>query len=1521
MVFHGNKWGWRATAARLLLAPVLAAGLAAPAVAQAPVRPAQTAPAKVPPARAKMPAVTPKARTADPKELLRQGRKALAAGQFNRAQDLARQADAANPSGRWGLFSDTPESLENDVRDARAKADKAEAEKLLKQAKAMTTRAAALKAPADKMAALNQAFAMADRAVGLYGPTGFWDGLLGDDPVELRKEIDAARAKLRKTTLAPQVAKRPTPTSRTGPVAKAGKPSFTPGSTPSLTSTGKPTIAPGSTPSFASTGRPSFAPSVQPVAGTGKPADPRKLATAALTTPKKRTPAPAPMNPADKATAVRLVADGRALSKKNRLAEACAKAHEAGKLKAPFGPTEDSPDDLLRDVLADGKRQVTDLTREADTYTRSKDYKKAELALSMANQIATDLGFYTKQMEDRLAAVKKAQTGAPAAVALVDPPVITAAPLPPEPEVVAAGGPATPSTSGAEPVVPAIASGSIPTPGPIPVPVPTETASTGPAPKPVVTPEVPTAPQPRVVKPADTVASGPIIPTLPGTPAPVAPRVSAAPSIPSIPQAPAVAVKPPSAGERLLDQARNELRRGELEAARRIATQAHNGNHGGTVKDDAQALLREIDAEDTVRKKDDAAKSFAAAADHFNAKRYEQALGVFRLLNPQLLSPEQKKKLPEYVQTCTDEVAKLHAPAAPAVASREPAGPLVPTQPKPTGSGLADQVRALSDVEFQKLRSEGLEAQTKAQEAFNRGETDLAIQMLTDYGAKVQGSKLSAARQDLLLSAGVDRRLNTFRIMKRQMDFVTQEAKDKQYARERIVGRSVAEQQKKEEMAKKAREVEALAKAHKYQDAERLALQLKTLDPDNATLSALYEITKRQRRLDESQKLKDSKEHMFYEGLQEAERPGPVATMDRPLITNPEIALRAAQRGRGDDIYLRTRSAAEREIELRLDKPMTVEFQNAPLREVIDKIQKETALNISIDDAAVADKKIDLDQVLVTDTLRNLSVRNILSLVLDKARLKFAVENDVVRITTEEKAKGRLYTKVFSVMDLVTPVPDFALADHQTFGKAVARANQAPAWTQAAQNGGFTPRGGLNNGNLVSGGGPWDPKGVGGAGRGSLQTSPLNDSATLATTPRANMSEQLMKLIQGMVRPYSWDELGGPGKLFYYDIGGALVVNQTADVIREVQDLLEALRRLQETSVAVEIRVISLSEAFFERIGVDFSMNIKTKQGGRDGSSFERMLTTGMFRPEPFINDINAKGVTVGWNPAMGGFTPDLDVPIRATSYPLTLPPFGGYQGALSPTLNGGLGVGLAFLNDIQVYMFMEAAQGDRRVNVMQAPKVTLFNGQTSTVFVSDVAFFTIGLTAVQAGNGQMVFIPQNTPLPIGISPPLPGTGGGSPGVSVTVQAIVSADRRFVRMNLAPSLTSITSATVPLFPVTAFITPVFEGGSQGVPIPFTQFFQQPSVSEISVQTTVAVPDGGTVVLGGLKTLAEGRNEFGPPVLSQIPYLNRLFKNVGVGRETKHIMIMVTPRIIIQSEEELNQTGVVGGSVIPGGGVP
>ena len=79
--------------------------------------------------------------------------------------------------------------------------------------------------------------------------------------------------------------------------------------------------------------------------------------------------------------------------------------------------------------------------------------------------------------------------------------------------------------------------------------------------------------------------------------------------------------------------------------------------------------------------------------------------------------------------------------------------------------------------------------------------------------------------------------------------------------------------------------------------------------------------------------------------------------------------------------------------------------------------------------------------------------------------------------------------------------------------------------------------------------------------------------------------------------------------------------------------------------------------------------------------------------------------------------------------------------------------------------------------------------------------------------------------------------------------------------------------------------------------------QLPTFSFVTVTTTVSVPDGGTVLLGGIKRLSEDRKENGVPLLNKLPYINRLFQNVGIGRQTQSLMMMVTPRIIIQEEEE------------------
>ncbi len=145
------------------------------------------------------------------------------------------------------------------------------------------------------------------------------------------------------------------------------------------------------------------------------------------------------------------------------------------------------------------------------------------------------------------------------------------------------------------------------------------------------------------------------------------------------------------------------------------------------------------------------------------------------------------------------------------------------------------------------------------------------------------------------------------------------------------------------------------------------------------------------------------------------------------------------------------------------------------------------------------------------------------------------------------------------------------------------------------------------------------------------------------------------------------------------------------------------------------------------------------------------------------------------------------------------------------------------------------------------------------------------------------------------------------------MQAVVSSDRRFVRLTVVPFFSQI--GDVNTFTFTGSTSSRENASTEGPMDALTRraadrtttregtTVQLPTFTFVTVTTTVSVPDGGTVLLGGIKRLSEGRNEFGVPMLSKIPYVNRLFRNVGIGRETQSLMMMVTPRIIIQEEEE------------------
>ncbi len=71
----------------------------------------------------------------------------------------------------------------------------------------------------------------------------------------------------------------------------------------------------------------------------------------------------------------------------------------------------------------------------------------------------------------------------------------------------------------------------------------------------------------------------------------------------------------------------------------------------------------------------------------------------------------------------------------------------------------------------------------------------------------------------------------------------------------------------------------------------------------------------------------------------------------------------------------------------------------------------------------------------------------------------------------------------------------------------------------------------------------------------------------------------------------------------------------------------------------------------------------------------------------------------------------------------------------------------------------------------------------------------------------------------------------------------------------------------------------------------------------NVNTQVSVPDGGTLLLGGQKLVGEVEVEAGVPMLSHIPILNRAFTNRTAVKDEQTLLILITPNILVQPEQE------------------
>jgi general secretion pathway protein D len=359
----------------------------------------------------------------------------------------------------------------------------------------------------------------------------------------------------------------------------------------------------------------------------------------------------------------------------------------------------------------------------------------------------------------------------------------------------------------------------------------------------------------------------------------------------------------------------------------------------------------------------------------------------------------------------------------------------------------------------------------------------------------------------------------------------------------------------------------------------------------------------------------------------------------------------------------------------------------------------------------------------------------------------------------------------------------------------------------------------------------------------------------------------------------AWSDEGGPAAIDF--LNGLLIVTQTRKGHERLSDLLEQLRRERAIMISVEARFVTVSDDFLQDITLDVDVALYNGTssplvaGFGNGASGATAPTTSPYPTLPGA----ATGAQV--NQPISIFQTGSNGVGTATLLSKAGSAFANF------TANeGGMLVSGVFLDDIQVGFLLRAIQADVRSTQLQAPRITMYNGQRSYITATTVRTYISDATPV-VGTAAVGWDITVGAVPI--------------GMTLDVRATVSADRRYVQMDLRPQMAAAPAADFRKIVVTA-ATPG-TGTVEGAGGIATAYVELPVVTIQDFKTTVSVPDGGTLLLGGTKELAEQEAETGVPFLSKIPILKRLFNNRASLRTNKNLLILIRPKIILQAEEE------------------
>ena len=356
--------------------------------------------------------------------------------------------------------------------------------------------------------------------------------------------------------------------------------------------------------------------------------------------------------------------------------------------------------------------------------------------------------------------------------------------------------------------------------------------------------------------------------------------------------------------------------------------------------------------------------------------------------------------------------------------------------------------------------------------------------------------------------------------------------------------------------------------------------------------------------------------------------------------------------------------------------------------------------------------------------------------------------------------------------------------------------------------------------------------------------------------------DDLATLVQENVHPESWDEDG----VFIQAEEGFLLIVHRPEVQAAVRQFLEDLRRFGSSLVTIESKFMTVEENWLQEIGVDFR--------GLDnpGVPFTDLddITNGLEDQASGGLDNSGSGdLNVAGAPSAGFFYDDgEDGSFGAHTEAAPNGPLGQ---ALSNI--GGMVFQYTLLEDAQVSAILTAVEKSSEIEIVNDQVLSVHNTQKAHVAVINQRAY-IQDFDVEVAQFEAVADPQINVL--------------TEGVVLDVRPTIHHDRRYLTLEVQPTVAEVVA-------LTDFSTTL---GGQTSAVQF----QLPELQVQSVFTTAVVPDGGSILLGGLSRMRNIERRSEVPWLANIPLVGFFFKEEGYNDEKSSLMIMLRARITDVKEE-------------------